>query len=276
MLSLLIAAALGQCGSRASYGYARSYVAPTYQAYHAPQVTYQAVQPTYQQPAYNYSLVGDMLRAESQYQQQVQQNAKLDVLLKLLAERPAPPQVQPYQPPPTFATPQQPSKAPPVQYEQPQLPAKSSPQFEQPYQAQPSQQQWAPSDQPPYGTKPSPAAPPTPTPSFESSSWVPPVGGPGGGGGGVVAMTTVMQNRCVDCHVGSAEKGGGVKLLEIDGQLADISPYLDDIGKDVASGRMPKRGGRLNNQELYAVFAGLREYAATSRARQNVLASFGQ
>jgi hypothetical protein len=60
-------------------------------------------------------------------------------------------------------------------------------------------------------------------------------------------MTTVMQNRCVDCHVGSAEKGGGVKLLEIDGQLADISPYLDDIGKDVASGRMPKRGGRLNN-----------------------------
>lgn len=269
MIALVASVLLSQCYGQRTY--VRSYVAPTYYA----QPVYQAAAPVqqYQAPAVNYSLVGDYMRQESQYQQQVQQNAKLDVLLKLLAERPAPQPVQPYQPPPTFATPQQPSKAPPVQYEQPQLPAKSTPQFESPY---PAPQQ--PYDQPPYGTKPPPAASPALSPSFESSSWVPPVGGPGGGGGagGVAAMTALIQNRCVDCHVGSAEKGGGVKLLELDGQLADISPYLDDIGKDVASGRMPKKGGRLNNQELYMMFAGLREYAATTRGRQNVLASFGQ
>jgi hypothetical protein len=39
---------------------------------------------------------------------------------------------------------------------------------------------------------------------------------------------------------------------------------------------MPKKGPRLNDRELYAVFSGLREYAAQSRNRQNVVASFGQ
>jgi hypothetical protein len=223
----------------------------------------------------------------------VEQAAKLDVLIKLLAERPAPLPVQQPAPQPQFqapyATPQQPSKSPPVQYEQPfptaQQPTKTPPSDQFQYPGQPSQQypsqQWAPSDQPPYAEKPAPSPGTAPPPSFESSGWVPPPaprGGYGGYGGygGVAAMTAVMQNRCSACHVGTSDKGGGIKLLEQDGQLADISPYLDDIGKAVTSGRMPKKGPRLNNQELFAVLSGLREYAAQSRNRQNVVASFGQ
>jgi hypothetical protein len=270
MISLLMVAALGQCQTQGyQRTYARSYAAPTYYyAQPAQQYYQQPAQQYYQQPAYNYSLVGDYMRQESAYQEAVKQNAKLDVLLKLLAERPAP------QPPP----------APAPQFQQPyatpQSPPKTTPQFELPPPAKPTPQYEAqppyPTEQqpPPYPGKPSPSPPPVPSPSFESSSWVPPASA--SSGGGVAALTWVVQNRCVDCHVGTSEKGGGVKLLELDGQLADISPYLDDIGKDVTSGRMPKRGGRLSNQELYAVLAGLREYAATSRTRQSVLASFGQ
>jgi hypothetical protein len=294
MLSLLLAATLGQCGSRASYGYARQtyYAAPTY-TYQAPAQQYyqQPTQQYYQAPAYNYSLVGDMLRQEAAYQTAAKTEAKLDVLLKLLAERPALPPIQPPAPQPQFQAPypsaQVPSKAPPeqpqFQYPTAQQPSKAPPAEQFQYPGQPSQQfsgqQWSPSDQPPYGTKPIPS--PVLSPSFESSGWVPPPtsgGGYGGYGGygGVAAMTAVMQNRCSACHVGTSDAGGGIKLLEQDGQLADISPYLDDIGKAVTSGRMPKKGPRLNNQELFAVLSGLREYAAQSRNRQNVVASFGQ
>jgi hypothetical protein len=302
MLSLILAAALGQCSSRASYGYTRSYAAPTYYAqqsyaapvqYAAPAQTYYQPQ-QYQAPAYNYSLVGSYLRDESDYKAKAEQNAKLDVLLKLLTERATPPPVQPAPQPPQFqqpyATPQQPSKSPPVQYEAPyptpQQPSKAPPVEQFQFQAQPSQQQWAtpssqqqwaaPSDQPSFPGKPSPAPSP-PTPSFESSGWVPPPASGGGAAAQAVAMMTAgMQARCTDCHVGSNEKGGGVKLLEIDGQLADITPYLKDIADDVISGRMPKKGPRLNPQELNAFLLGLRAYEAQSRARQNVVASFGQ
>jgi hypothetical protein len=295
MISLLLAAALGQCGSRASYGYARqTYYAPTYyaqQSYAAPAQTYYQPQ-QYQQQAYNYSLVGDYMRQESAYKASVEQAAKLDVLIKLLAERAAPPPVQSPAPQPQFQapypTPQQPSKAPPVQYEQPyptaQQPSKAPPSDQFQYQGQPSQQfsgqqQWAPSDQPPYGTKPAPS--PSPTPSFESSGWVPPPTSGGGAAAQAIAlMTAGIQARCTNCHVGTSSEGGGVKLLEQDGQLADITPYLGSgeggIEKAITSGRMPKRGPRLNNQELYAFLMGLRAYEAQSRARQNVVASFGQ
>jgi hypothetical protein len=290
MLSLILAAAIGQCGSRASYGYARSYAAPTYyaqQSYAAPTYTYQQPVQQYQAPAVNYSLVGDYMRQESAYQATVQQNAKLDVLIKLLAERPAPPSVQPPAPQPQFQAPypsaQVPSKAPPeqpqFQYPTAQQPTKAPPSDQFQYPGQPSQQypsqQWAPSDQSPYPGKPSP------TPSFESSGWVPPPTSGGGAAAQAVAlMTAGMQARCVNCHVGTSSEGGGVKLLEQDGTLADITPYLGSgeggIEKAITSGRMPKRGPRLNNQELYAFLMGLRAYEAQSRARQNVVASFGQ
>jgi hypothetical protein len=296
MISLILAAAFLGCDPprQVAYGYARSYTAPTYYraaTYYQPQ-QYQAqtyYQPQqYQQPLYNYSLVGDYMRQESAYQAAVKSEAKLDVLLKLLTEKATPPPVQAPAPQPQFqqpyATPQQPSKSPPVQFEQPyptaQQPSKAPPAEQFQYPSQPSQQypgqpQWAaPQDQPPYSGKPSPAPSPV-TPSFESSAWVPPVNS-GGGYGGVAAMTSLFQTRCVECHVGTSDKGGGVKLLELDGQLADITPYLDEIGKAVASGRMPKKGPRLNDRELYTVFSGLREYAATSRNRTNVVASFGQ
>jgi hypothetical protein len=292
MISLVLAAAFLGCDPPRQVSYARSYAAPTYYraaTYYQPQ-QYQAPAPTYYQPqqyqapAYNYSLVGDYMRQESAYQAAVKSEAKLDVLLKLLSEKAAPPPVQ--APPPQFqqpyATPQQPSKSPPVQYEQPyptaQQPSKVPPdQFQYPGQPQPSQQQWAPpSDQPPFSGKPSPAPSP-PTPSFESSGWVPPPASGGGAAAQAVAMMTAgMQARCTDCHVGSNEKGGGVKLLEIDGQLADITPYLKDIADDVISGRMPKKGPRLNPQELNAFLLGLRAYEAQARSRANVVASFGQ
>jgi hypothetical protein len=297
MLSLVIVAAFLGCDPprQVSYGYARQgygyYQAPATTYYQQPAQTYYQPQ-QYQQPAYNYSLVGDYMRQESAYQATVQQNAKLDVLLKLLAERPAPPPVQPAPPVQQYSapypTPQQPTKAPPVQYEVPfptaQQPTKAPPseQFQyqgQPGQQYPSQQQWAPSDQPPYGTKPAPS--PAPTPSFESSGWVPPPTSGGGAAAQAVAlMTAGMQARCTNCHVGTSGEGGGVKLLELDGTLADITPYLGSgeggIEKAITSGRMPKRGPRLNNQELYAFLMGLRAYEAQSRARQNVVASFGQ
>jgi mono/diheme cytochrome c family protein len=278
MLSLLLAAAIGQCGARASYGYARQsyYAAPTY-TYQAPaQTYYQApAQQYYQQPAVNYSLVADYLRQETADKERAEQNAKLDVLIKLLAERAAPPVQQ--APQPQFQTPypspQTPAKAPPVQYEAP-LPTKQSPQFEAQYPSQ----QYPNMQQPPYGEKPTPASPP-PTPSFEQSSWVPPPQAGGYGGfTGVAAMTSVFQRKCAQCHAGESEDGAGVKLLELDGQLARIDPYLNEIGPAVSgpTPRMPKRGQKLTPQELYAVLSGLQEYAATSRGRANVLASFGQ
>jgi hypothetical protein len=297
MLTLILAATIGQCGSRAAYGYSYSqpsyYRAQTY-TYAAPTVQYQAVAPAYHQPAqqyyqapaYNSSLVGEYMRAESDFKEKAAQNAKLDVLLKLLTERTAPAPPPQFQQP--YATLQQPSKSPPVQYEAPyptaQQPTKAPPsdQFQypgQPGQQFPSQQQWAPSDQPPsYPGKPSPAPSLPPSPSFESSGWVPPPPSSGGGAAAqaVAMMTAGMQARCTDCHVGSSDKGGGVKLLEIDGQLADITPYLKDIADDVISGRMPKKGPRLNPQELNSFLSGLRAYAAQSQARQNVVASFGQ
>jgi mono/diheme cytochrome c family protein len=268
MITLLIAAALGGgCRQAPAYGYSQPsyYRAATY-TYAAP--TYAAPVQQYQAPAYNQSLVGDYMRQESAYQAQVQQNAKLDVLLKLLTDRATPPpqpQVQQYSAPAPqpqyYGTPQQPSKSPPVeQYQSPPSPQ---------YQAPPSPQ-YAPSDQPPYATKPQPSSPPS---SFESSSWRPPASSPGGG---VAAMTSLIQNRCAQCHVGTSERGGGVKLLELDGSLAQIDSQLEGIAKAVSSGRMPKAGGRLNPQELQTIFAGLDDYVATSRARQNVVASFGQ
>jgi hypothetical protein len=292
MITLILAATIGQCSSRASYGY--TYQQPSY--YRAQTYTYQAPATTYyqpqqyQQPTYNYSLVGDYMRQESAYQAAVKSEAKLDVLLKLLTEKAAPPPVQQPAPQPQFQapypSPQAPAKAPPVQQYEAPLPSKQQPQFESPYPSQPgqqfpSQQQWAtPSDQPPFATKPSPAPSP-PSPSFESSGWVPPPASGGGAAAQAVAMMTAgMQARCTDCHVGSSDKGGGVKLLEIDGQLADITPYLGSgeggIEKAITSGRMPKKGPRLNNQELYAFLMGLRAYEAQARARQNVVASFGQ
>jgi hypothetical protein len=291
MLSLLIAAAIGQCSSRASYGYGytRSYAAPTYyaqQSYAAP--VYQQPVQQYQAPAYNYSLVGDYIRQESAHEAALKTEAKLDVLLKLLTERATPPPVQPA-PQPQFSapypSPQAPAKAPPVQYEQQPFPTAQQPSKAPPDQSlrpeflYPSQQQpqYPPSDQPSFPGKPSPAPSLPPTPSFESSGWVPPPTSGGGAAAQAVAlMTAGMQARCTPCHVSTNDKGGGVKLLEVDGQLADITPYLKDIADDVVSGRMPKKGPRLNPQELNAFLMGLRAYEAQSRARQNVVASFGQ
>jgi hypothetical protein len=283
MLSLLLAAALGQCGSRASYGYARqTYYAPTTYYQQPAQTYYQQPTQQYQQPAYNYSLVGDYMRQESAYKASVEQAAKLDVLIKLLAERPAPPPVQSPAPQPQFQAPypsaQAPSKAPPVEQPFPtaQQPTKAPPSDQFLYPGQPSQQ-WAPSDQPPFATKPAPAPSPSPTPSFQSSAWVPPPTSGGGAAAQAIAlMTAGMQARCTNCHVGTSSEGGGVKLLELDGTLADITPYLKDIADDVISGRMPKKGPRLNPQELNAFLLGLREYAANAQRRQNVVASFGQ
>jgi hypothetical protein len=279
MITLLLAAALGQCSSR-GYGYAQPsyYRAPTY-TYAAPAQTYTYQQPAqqyYQAPQYNYSLVGDYMRQESAYEATVKQNAKLDALLDILTRQAAPVQQAP-QPQPQFQSPlpspQSPAKAPP-QFEAP-LPSKQAPQYEAPY-PYPNMQQ-----QPPYGEKPTPSAP---SPSFESSSWVPPPppiqGGYGNQGryGGIAAMTSVFQRKCAQCHAGESEDGAGVKLLELDGQLARIDPYLNEIGPAVSgpTPRMPKRGQKLTPQELYAVLSGLQEYAATSRGRANVLASFGQ
>jgi hypothetical protein len=104
MLPLLIAAAFLGCDPprQVAYGYARSYAAPAYYrpaTYYQPQ-QYQAQAPAYyqpqqyQQPTYNYSLVGDYLKQESAHDKAVEQNAKLDVLIKLMADRATPPPVQ--------------------------------------------------------------------------------------------------------------------------------------------------------------------------------------
>jgi hypothetical protein len=299
MTSLIVVAAFLGCDPprQVSYGYARQgygyYQAPATTYYQQPAQTYYQPQ-QYQQPAYNYSLVGDYMRQESAYKASVEQAAKLDVLIKLLAERPALPPVQPPAPPvqqyqAPYPSAQAPSKAPPeqpqFQYPTAQQPTKAPPVEQFQYPGQPSQQypsqQWSPSDQPPFATKPAPAPSPSPTPSFESSGWVPPPTSGGGAAAQAIAlMTAGMQARCTNCHIGTSSEGGGVKLLELDGTLADITPYLGSgeggIEKAITSGRMPKRGPRLNNQELYAFLAGLRAYEAQARSRANVVASFGQ
>jgi mono/diheme cytochrome c family protein len=266
MTTLLLVAALGQCSSQGGYSYGYSYQRPTYQQTYSytpqvvyksvPSYSYQAPAYSYQAPAVDYSLVGKYMREEAQYQAQVAQNAKIDALLTVLSKQPPPVQAPAPQPQPQFQapypTPQAPAKAPPVQ------------QYEAPY---PSEQQ------PPYATKPQPSVPPSPAPSFESSSWTP---SRSYGAGAVDAMASVFRNRCAECHVGEATKGGGIKLLELDGTLALIDPYLDQIAPAVTSGRMPKKGPRLDGQELAAVLAGVQQYAATARNRANVVASFGQ
>jgi hypothetical protein len=304
MLTLLIAATLGGgCQAPSGYGYNRqAYVTygatPTYYTptYYTP--TYYT--PTYQAPQVDYkAVVGEYLREEYRQKAQEEQAARLArIEAMMLQMKQAPPPVQAPAPQPQFQAPypsaQAPSKAPPVQFEQPfptaQQPTKAPPdqQFQYPGQpsqqqwASPSGQQWAPSDQPPYAEKPAPSPTPAPlSPSFQSSAWVPPPTSGGGAAAQAVAlMTAGMQARCTPCHVGTSSDGGGVKLLEIDGTLADITPYLGSgeggIEKAVSSGRMPKKGPRLNNQELYAFLMGLRAYEAQSRARQNVVASFGQ
>jgi hypothetical protein len=297
MLALLIAATLGGgCQASAGYGYNRqAYVTygatPTYYTptYYTP--TYQAA-PMYQAPQVDYkAVVGEYLREEYRQKAAEEQAARLArIEAMMLQMKQAPPPVQQPAPQPQFQapypSPQAPAKAPLIQQYEAPLPSKQQPQFETPYQQPvqqfPSQQQWAaPQDQlPSFPGKPSPAPSP-PSPSFESSGWVPPPASGGGAAAQAVAMMTAgMQSRCVDCHVGSSDKGGGVKLLELDGTLADITPYLGSgeggIEKAITSGRMPKKGPRLNNQELYAFLMGLRAYEAQSRARQNVVASFGQ
>jgi hypothetical protein len=126
MMSLILVAAFLGCDPprQVAYGYARSYAAPAcyraatyYQApaqqyYQAPAQAYQA--PAYQPPAYNYSLVGDYLKQESAHDKTVEQNAKLDVLIKLLADRATPPPVQQAPPPsPVYQPVGVPSKASP-------------------------------------------------------------------------------------------------------------------------------------------------------------------
>jgi hypothetical protein len=241
MLPLLIAAAFLGCDPprQVAYGYARSYAAPAYYrpaTYYQPQ-QYQAQAPAYyqpqqyQQPTYNYSLVGDYLKQESAHDKAVEQNAKLDVLIKLMADRATPPPVQQAPPPP------------PVQYQPVGVPSKASPQSPQ-----------LPSSQypPPIPEKNQPS-------SFGGVGPPPLTGSPGGGD---AAVTQILRNRCAACHAAPASKGAGVVLLDATGNLPPMSPALMlAIQEDVKVGKMPKGGPELPDNELAIVSGWVGDHA---------------
>lgn len=245
MMNLILAATLACPPVVATYGYQQSYgyAAPVYQTkvayvatpYVAP--TYQqAYQQTYQAPAYNSSLVGDYLRQEQAYAEEAKRSAKFDRLIEILEKQAqAPPQQQFQAPPPQYATPQY-----------PQAPSKSVPQFQSPplpapqYPSQPFQGE----------VPPPPVAPPKARPSFGETSAL-------GTSFGVTSMASVLANRCASCHTGTGEKGGGVKLLEFDGRIADLGAISEEIIDATRSGRMPKGAPRLQPAEMLSLYAGL-------------------
>jgi mono/diheme cytochrome c family protein len=245
MMNLILAATLACPPVSATYGYQQSYgyAAPVYQtrvAYVAtPTYSYQqAYTPTYQAPVYNSSLVGDYLRQEQAYAEEAKRSAKFDRLMEILekqAQAP-PPQPQFQAPPPQYATPQY-----------PQAPPKSIPQFQAPplpapqYPAQPSQGE----------VPPPPVAPPKGRPSFGETS------ASGASFGGVTSMASVLTNRCASCHTGTSDKGGGVKLIEFDGRIADLGAISEEIIDATRSGRMPKGAPRLQPAEMLSLYAGL-------------------
>lgn len=243
MMNLILAATLACPPVSASYGYQQSYgyAAPVYQArvaYVATPYVTPTYQPTYQAaPAYNYSMVGDFLRDEERNRQQEVYNSKIDTLIKLMTVQAQAPPAQPQfqAPPPQYATPQY-----------PQAPPKSIPQFQSPplpapqYPAQPSQGE----------VPPPPVAPPKARPSFGETSAT-------GASYGVTTMASVITNRCASCHTGAGEKGGGVKLVEFDGRIADLGSISEEIIDATRSGRMPKGAPRLQPAEMLSLYAGL-------------------
>lgn len=254
MLTLLLCTVLGcdQPQRSYSYSYGVSY-APTYYArsYVAPKTIYGATpayqyqqsylyQQPYQAPAY-VSVVGEYLRQESEQKERAEQSAKFDRLMELLEKQaqapPSPPQFQ--APPPQYATPQYPQAMP-------QAPPKSTPQFRS--SPVPAPQYPAPPFQ--GDVPPPPVAPPKSRPSFGDAYT------PGVAYGGT-NMASVIQNRCASCHTGTSEKGGGVKLVEHDGRLADLGAISEEIIDATRSGRMPKGAPRLQPAEMLALYAGL-------------------
>jgi hypothetical protein len=243
MMSLILVAAFLGCDPprQVAYGYARSYAAPAcyraatyYQApaqqyYQAPAQAYQA--PAYQPPAYNYSLVGDYLKQESAHDKTVEQNAKLDVLIKLLADRATPPPVQQAPPPsPVYQPVGVPSKASP---QSPSFPSSQYP--------------------PPIPEKNQPS-------SFGGVGPPPLTGSPGGAG--PEAVTQILRNRCAGCHAAPASKGRGVVLLDQAGNLAPMSPALMlMIQEDVKTGKMPQGGPELPDNELAIVSGWVGDHA---------------
>jgi hypothetical protein len=252
MLTLLLISTIG-CDIRAqSYGYAApaysySYAAPAKVYY---QATYAA--PAYQAPQYNYqSLVGQYLREEQAYKAQLDQNNKLDQLIQIFRQQATAPPPQFQAPPPVYQQPPAPPKATPQSYQSPPVPTPQAP---------------APADAPPP-----PPAPGKVVPSFSS---VAPISAPAG-----LGAMAVLQNRCLKCHAAEtyAQKGGGFKMTELDGTLAqDFSTHGRDILDAVLPGRMPKGGPRLGGSEVAAIYDGLQRLAqAQAQAAPPIAGAFG-
>lgn len=233
MLPLLIAAVLGQygsCGTHATYGftYARA-------AYAAPAAVYHAPVQSYQAPAYNASLVGDYMKQESAYQATVQQNAKLDALIALMGKQTPAPQ----SPAPQYQAPYQPV----------QVPSKASPQ--------------SPSPQYPPPVFQAPPAPDKNSPSAFGGVQPPPLATPPQAGGDISAVSQILQNRCAACHAAPAAKGAGIVLLDPNGNLAPMSAALMlAIQEDIKTGKMPKGGPQLPDNELAEVSGWVGDHSA--------------
>jgi hypothetical protein len=215
MMSLILVAAFLGCDPprQVAYGYARSYAAPTcyraatyYQApaqqyYQAPAQAYQA--PAYQPPAYKYSLVGDYLKQESAHDKTVEQNAKLDVLIKLLADRATPPPVQQAPPPaPVYQPVGVPSKASP---QSPSFPSSQYP--------------------PPIPEKNQPS-------SFGGVGPPPLTGSPGGAGNLAPMSPALMLMIQEDVKTGKMPQGGPELP---DNELAIVSGWVGDHAPEIAA-----------------------------------------
>jgi hypothetical protein len=237
MIALLLAATLGggcqanagygYSGYAPSYGYRQTYV--TYGAtptYYQPAQTYQA--PAYQAPKVDYqAVVGEYLREEYRAKKEEEQAARL-ARIEALLQKPAPVQ---YQAPPS------------VQYQPVQVPSKASPQ---------SPQLGSPQYPPPIPEKNQPS-------SFGGVGPPPLTGSPGGGD---AAVTQIVRNRCATCHAAPASKGAGIVLLDPTGNLAPMSPALMlMVQEDVKTGKMPKGGPELPDNELAIVSGWVGDHA---------------
>jgi mono/diheme cytochrome c family protein len=244
MLALIMAATLGGgCavqagyGYQPAYGYARTYVSygytPAYSTYQAPVQAYQAPQVDYK------AVVGEYLREEYRQKAEQEQAARLARIEALLAQ----PRVQ---------APVQQFQAPPPQYQPVQVPSKASPQspsFSTPQYPPPVFQQ--------------PPSPEKNSPSAFGGAQPPPLARPPSAGGDITAVSQILANRCAACHQAPASRGAGIVLLDPNGNLAPMSPALMlAIQEDIKTGKMPKGGPQLPDNELAEVSGWVGDHSA--------------